>query len=87
MPIRFGGGAALGIGVVLCGPTRRTCCWPLGAATISAANLSTSEQYLALWMFVAVASLLAILVPIVIYFVLGKHLFCEAVHVECLVRP
>jgi hypothetical protein len=68
----FGGGAALGIGAALAGANPKNLLLAVGgAATISAAGLSTSEQYLTLGVFVFIASL-SVLIPVVAYFVLGE---------------
>lgn len=69
----FGGGAALGIGILLSGANPKNLLLAVGgAATISAAGLSTSQQYIALGTFVFIASL-SILVPVVVYFILGAR--------------
>jgi threonine/homoserine/homoserine lactone efflux protein len=69
----FGGGAALGIGAALSGANPKNLLLAVaGAATIASASPSTSEQYVALAVFVLVASL-SILVPVVIFFVLGER--------------
>lgn len=69
----FGGASALGIGVVLSGANPKNLLLAVaGAATISAASLPVSQQYLALGVFVAIASI-SILVPVVAYFALGKR--------------
>jgi hypothetical protein len=68
----FGGGAALGIGAALGGVNPKNLLLAVGgAATISAAGLSTSQQYIALGVFVLIASL-SVLIPVVAYFVLGE---------------
>lgn len=69
----FGGGAALGLGVALSGANPKNLLLAVGgAATITAAGLSSPQEYTSLGIFVLVASL-SILVPVVIYFVLGER--------------
>jgi threonine/homoserine/homoserine lactone efflux protein len=69
----FGGGAALGIGIALSGANPKNLLLAVGgAATISGAGLSSSEQYVALGIFVSIASL-SIIVPVVVYFILGPR--------------
>jgi threonine/homoserine/homoserine lactone efflux protein len=69
----FGGGAALGIGTVLSGANPKNLLLTVGgAATISGAGLPTSQEYVALGIFVVIASL-SILIPVVAYFVLGDR--------------
>lgn len=69
----FGGGAALGFGMLLSGANPKNLLLTLGGvATISSAGLTASADYGALGIFVLVASL-SILVPVVVYFVLGER--------------
>lgn len=68
----FGGGAALGIGVLLTAANPKNLLLTVGgAATIAAADLATTEQWIALGVFVLIASL-TIIVPVVIYLILGS---------------
>lgn len=67
----FGGGAAFGVGVVLTAANPKNLLLTVGgAATIAAADLSTTEEWLALGVFVLIASL-TILIPVIVYLVLG----------------
>lgn len=69
----FGSGSALGIGAALGGANPKNLLLAVGgAATISAADLSTSQEYLTLGVFVLIASL-SVLIPVVAYFVLGDR--------------
>jgi len=68
----FGGGASLGMGFLLSAVNPKNLLLTVGgAATISASALTTSEQYIALAVFVFVASL-TILIPVVLYLILGE---------------
>ncbi len=67
----LGGGGALGLGLLLSGANPKNLLLAAaGAATISSAGLMTGQKSGSLAIFVLVASL-TILVPVVLYFVLG----------------
>lgn len=67
----FGGGAALGIGVLLTAGNPKNLLLTVGAAaTITAAGLTSTEEWIALGIFVLVASL-TIIVPVIAYLILG----------------
>jgi threonine/homoserine/homoserine lactone efflux protein len=68
----FGGATSLGMGFLLSALNPKNLLLAVaGAATISAAALSTSEQYIALAVFVVLASL-TILVPVLLFLILGE---------------
>jgi threonine/homoserine/homoserine lactone efflux protein len=68
----FNGPKSLGMGFLLSALNPKNLLLTVGgAATISAAALGTSEQYVALVVFVVVASL-TILVPVFLYLILGE---------------
>lgn len=67
----FGGGAALGIGLLLTAANPKNLLLTVGgAATIAAAGLTTEEEWVALGLFVFIASL-TIIIPVVVYLILG----------------
>ncbi len=69
----FGGGAALGLGAALSGANPKNLLLTVaGATTISAAGLPASREYLALGLFVLIASL-SIIAPVTVYFALGSR--------------
>ena len=68
----FGGGTSLGMGFLLSAVNPKNLLLAVGgAATIAASTLTTSEQYIALAVFVLVASS-TILIPVVLYLFLGE---------------
>lgn len=65
--------AALGLGFLLSALNPKNLLLAVGgAATITASGLTTSQQYIALAVFVAIASL-TILVPVVAYLIMGER--------------
>ena len=69
----FGGGAAMGIGALLtAGNPKNLLLTVGGAATIAAADLTTGEQWIALGVFVLVASV-SVILPVVAFLILGER--------------